>query len=216
MAQTIPLGADKGSDYYVHSRDDLIDRLPRPLGRLLDVGCGAGGNAAAFRAAGATWISGIELVPSAAAQAQGAYDEVRVGDALAAVPELEGKFDTITCYDVLEHLYDPLALVRELLGVAAPSARLHVSVPNASHVSLLRDLILGGTFGYQSAGHRDVTHIRWFTRRDIMRLLQEGGWSVRAAAPSGLQARSQTLHALTRGRSSEYLAAQWSILAVAP
>ena len=53
-----------------------------------------------------------------------------------------------------------------------------MSVPNASHISLLRDLILRGTFGYEPAGHRDATHIRWFTRRDIVALIGEAGWQV--------------------------------------
>jgi 2-polyprenyl-3-methyl-5-hydroxy-6-metoxy-1,4-benzoquinol methylase len=216
VAATIPLDTPKGEDYYVHDRLDLVARLPRPVGRVLDIGCGAGGIADPLRAAGAAAITGIELVPEAAAAAERVYDEVWVGDALEGVPKLSGRFDTILCYDVLEHLYDPSALVRQLLTVAAPSARLHVSVPNASHVSLLRDLIIRGTFGYQSAGHRDATHLRWFTRRDIERLLEEGGWSVRATAPSGLGRRSRTLQALTRGRSTEYLAAQWSVLAAAP
>ena len=214
MAATIPLQTPKGSDYYRQERAELVARLPRPLGRVLDIGCGAGGIAGPLRAAGAGWISGIELVPDAAAAAEAPYDEVCVGDALANLPRVGRPFDTILCYDVLEHLYDPLALVRALTGVAADGARLHVSVPNASHVSLLRDLVVRGTFGYQPAGHRDATHIRWFTRRDIVALVEEAGWSIRNVAPSGLQRRSRVLHRLTSGRSTEYLAAQWSVLAV--
>ncbi len=76
--------------------------------------------------------------------------------------------------------------------------------------------MIGGTFGYQPAGHRDVTHLRWFTRRDIVELLDGAGWSVEATAPSGLQWRSRALDVLTRGRSTEYLAAQWSVVARSP
>lgn len=36
-----PLG-HKPPDYFEHSRSDLVDRLPLPFGRVLDVGCGAG------------------------------------------------------------------------------------------------------------------------------------------------------------------------------
>lgn len=216
MSATIPLEAPKGSDYYAHARGELVRGLPGPVGRVLDVGCGAGGNAALLRSVGATWISGIEMVPEAAAEAGRVYDEVRVGDALAMVDEVSGPFDTILCYDLLEHLYDPFALARGLLAVAAPGGRLHASIPNASHVSLLRDLVVGGTFGYRPAGHRDATHLRWFTRRDIIRLLEEAGWSVQVAAPLGLQRRSRALHVVTRGRSTEYLAAQWSVLATSP
>ena len=101
--------------------------------------------------------------------------------------------------------------MQALLEAAAPRARLHVSVPNASHISLLRDLIVRGTFGYQPFGHRDATHIRWFTRRDIVALIAEAGWRVAeggvvAAAPLPPSAP------LTRGRSTEFLAGQWYVL----
>lgn len=210
---TIPLDVQKGADYYVHPREDLVARLRSPVGRVLDIGCGAGGIAEPLRDAGASSITGIELVPEAAAAAERVYDAVWVGDATEVMGKLRDQFDTILCYDVLEHLYDPLALVAGLVGLAAPGARLHVSVPNASHVSLLRDLVIRGTFGYQPSGHRDATHLRWFTRRDITSLVGEAGWSIREVAPSGLQRRSRMLHSLTRGRSTEFLAAQWSILA---
>ena len=91
------------------------------------------------------------------------------------------------------HLRSARADAGAARGVAAPGGRLHVSVPNASHISLLRDLILRGTFGYQPAGHRDATHIRWFTRRDIVALVGEGGWHVEAVGHSQLH-KSRYLH----------------------
>lgn len=216
MPTTIPLDAPKSDGYYSLPRADVIGLLPRPLGRVLDVGCGEGGSEAPLRAAGASWISGIELLAEPAARAATVYDEVLAGDALDQLEHVTGSFDTIVCYDVLEHLYDPFALVHALLAVAAPGGRLHVSVPNASHVSLLRDLIVRGTFGYEPYGHRDATHLRWFTRRDIVGLIEEAGWRVQSTAPSTLHWRSRTLARLSRGRSTEYLAGQWFVLATAP
>jgi len=211
MSNTIPLDAAKSEGYYGLARSETLDHLPAPYGRVLDVGCGEGGAAQLLRDGGASWITGIELLPEPAEVARGVYDEVLVGDALEQVPDASGPFDTILCYDVLEHLYDPLSLLRALRDVAAPGGRLHVSIPNASHVSLLRDLILKGTFGYQPFGHRDATHIRWFTRRDIVALITEAGWRVETVAWSQLH-RSRHLHTLTRGRSTEFLAGQWYVL----
>ena len=207
---TIPLGA-KPSDYYGLGRENVIAMLPRPLGRVLDVGCGEGGADQPLRTAGADYVAGIELLPEPAAEAAKRYDQVVVGDALAAVGELEGSFDTIICYDVLEHLYDPGALLRRLHDVAGAGAHLHVSVPNARHVSLLRDLILRGTFGYAEHGHRDATHLRWFTRRDIEALVGECGWAHVSTSFSELH-KSRPLHRLTRGRTTEFLAGQWYVL----
>jgi 2-polyprenyl-3-methyl-5-hydroxy-6-metoxy-1,4-benzoquinol methylase len=212
MPSTIPLDSAKSDTYYELSRSETLAHLPKPVGRVLDIGCAGGGAAAQLREAGASWITGIEMLPEPAALAAQVYDQVLVGDALTELHGADGPFDTILCYDVLEHIYDPLALIRALRGVSAPNARLHVSVPNASHVSLLRDLIFRGTFGYQPAGHRDATHVRWFTRRDIVALVGEGGWRVDAVAHSQLH-KSRFLHTLSRGRSTEFLAGQWYVLA---
>jgi len=213
MANTIPLDAPKSETYYELSRSETLAHLPKPVGRVLDIGCAGGGAASLLREGGASWITGIEMLAEPAALAAKVYDEVLVGDALTELPRAHGPFDTILCYDVLEHIYDPLALISALRGAASAGARLHISVPNASHVSLLRDLIVRGTFGYQPAGHRDATHVRWFTRRDIVAIVGEGGWRVEDVSHSQLH-RSRVLHTLTRGRSTEYLAGQWYVLAV--
>jgi 2-polyprenyl-3-methyl-5-hydroxy-6-metoxy-1,4-benzoquinol methylase len=211
----IPLEAPKTDSYYGLSRQDVVALLPPPLGRVLDVGCGEGGAADPLRAAGASSIIGIELLEEPAERARGRYDDVVVGDALTAVDELDGRFDTILCYDVLEHLVDPGALLAKLLRRATPGGRVHVSVPNARHVSLLRDLIVRGTFGYAPVGHRDATHLRWFTRRDIVRLMEEQGWRIEGTAHSPLHA-TRHLDALLRGRVAEFLAGQWYVLGRSP
>jgi len=217
MPGTIPLGP-KPVDYYGQPRVNLIDELPRPLGRVLDVGCGEGGAGDQLRAAGAESITGIEIMPGPAAEAEKRYDQVEVGDALEALDRLDGLFDTILCYDVLEHLVDPVALARGLRGVSRRHGRLHVSVPNARHFSLLRDLVVRGTFGYTEWGHRDATHLRWFTRRDIVALLEETGWSVRSTTPSAAHKLQELgLPAPPRlvGAGGEFFAGQWYVLAEA-
>lgn len=211
--------AAKPAGYYRESRENVIDELPLPLGRVLDVGCGEGGAEGPLRARGATWISGIEILPEPAARAAERYEEVQVGDALAAVDRVAGPFDTILCYDVLEHLVDPAALVRRLRDLALPGGRLHVSVPNARHYSLARDLLVRGTFGYTDWGHRDSTHLRWFTRRDVSRLLEEADWRVVATVPSALhRLRELRLPAPVRlvSAGSEFFGRTWYVLARAP
>ncbi len=206
----------KPEGYFSQDRAELVRLLPRPLGRVLDVGCGQGRTGRSLRDAGATWISGVELDPAAAADAADAYDEVRVGPVEAELDSLSGPFDTILLYDVLEHLVDPWELLRRLHGLAAPGARVHVSVPNARHWTLLRDLILRGTFGYTEAEHRDVTHLRWFTPRDVVELLEGTGWSVDGVDFGALRDVSRVVARLTRGRSPEFLAYQLSALAHRP
>jgi 2-polyprenyl-3-methyl-5-hydroxy-6-metoxy-1,4-benzoquinol methylase len=210
---TIPLDREKSTGYYALPRTDMFAELPRPLGRVLDVGCGEGASAPFLREAGASFLSGIEILPEPAERARAVLDEVCAGDALACAARVSGPFDTVLCYDVLEHIFDPLPVLEALRELASPGGRLHVSVPNASHISLLYDLIVRGTFGYASFGHRDVTHVRWFTRRDIVALVGESGWVVTRVTPATLHWRSRLLARMTRGWSTEFFAGQWHVLA---
>jgi 2-polyprenyl-3-methyl-5-hydroxy-6-metoxy-1,4-benzoquinol methylase len=202
-----------GDGYYASTRDDIVDALPRPIGAVLDVGCGSGGVAPGLRRAGARHLTGIELVPEQAELARERYDHVVAAPVEEALGGLDGLFDTILCLDVLEHLVDPERVLRELHRVAAPSARLQVSLPNARHVSLMKDLVFKGTFGYTDWGHRDRTHLRWFTRRDIVEAMERNGWAVQRVSHPALN-KSRVLDRLTRGRSTEFLVAQWYVLGV--
>ena len=199
--------------YYANTRKDIVDALPRPIGSVLDVGCGSGGVGAGLRHAGATRLTGIEVVPEQAELARAHYDEVVAAPVEDALEQLEGPFDTILCLDVLEHLVDPERVMRDLRGLAAPGARLQVSLPNARHVSLMKDLVFKGTFGYTDWGHRDRTHLRWFTRRDIVEAMGRSGWAVERVSHPELH-RSRPLDRITRGRSTEFLVGQWYVLGV--
>jgi 2-polyprenyl-3-methyl-5-hydroxy-6-metoxy-1,4-benzoquinol methylase len=202
-----------GNAYYANTRDDIVDSLPRPVGSVLDVGCGSGGVGAGLRRAGASRLTGIELVADQAELARAHYDHVVAAPVEEALEQLDGPFDTILCLDVLEHLVDPDQVLRDLHGVAAPGARLQVSLPNARHVSLMKDLVFRGTFGYTDWGHRDRTHLRWFTRRDIVDAMERTGWAVQRVSHPQLH-RSRGLDRITRGRSTEFLVGQWYVLGV--
>jgi O-antigen biosynthesis protein len=202
----------KPDGYYGQQRPELVALLPQSLGRVLDVGCGAGGVGRAIRER-ATYLVGIELDEQAATLARDAYDEVLVGDVEELLLELDPPFDTILAYDVLEHLSRPEAVLSRLRAVAVAGALLHVSVPNARHFTLVRDLVVHGTFGYTETGHRDSTHVRWLTRADLVALLERAGWQVERTAHAELSRPGRVAERLTRGLSAEFSVYQWSALA---
>ena len=210
----LSIGQRKDEGYYANERPDLVAMLPRPLGRVLDVGCGAGTVGRQLRSEGAERLVGVEPDPAAAAAAAGSYDEVLDTTVENALDSLGGPFDTVLCYDVLEHLVDPWTVLRRLHAIAAPGGRLQVSVPNARHLSLAWDLFVRGTFGYAEWGHRDNTHLRWFTRRDLISSVSEAGWEILGVSHNPLSAPRRLLERLTLGRSSEFLVFQWYVLAM--
>ena len=205
----------KPAGYYGLERPDLVAELPRPIGRVLDVGCGEGGVGRSLRAAGATEVHGIEVVPAAAAIARETLDGVYEGTVEAALlsDALPSPFDTICCYGVLEHLADPAIALRGLRALVRDGGHLHVSIPNARHFSLVYDLVVHGTFGYTDYGHRDATHLRWLTRRDVVALVSSTGWQVLCVTGDVSGGRNRQADRITRGRVREFLALQWRILA---
>ena len=149
----------------------------------------------------------------AAAEAARGYDRVIVRALDKALPELEGPFDTICCYDVLEHVLDPWSALAELRLRLSNGGHLHVSVPNARHFSLARDLLIRGSFRYADSGHRDVTHLRWFTSDDLEAALRGAGFQVISRGHPPVRPAARLLEWLTRGLSSELLVYQISALA---
>ena len=162
-------------------RPELTRRLPSGAAQILDVGCGAGAGIAGAKARNPAWkVTGIERDPRLASLARRRCDRVLEGDLARVLVELDRageRFDALVFADVLEHIEDPagaLALGRRL---AAPGARLLVSVPNVGHLSIVRDLVLG-RFDPVPAGLTDAGHLRWFTRSFLEDTLSESGWRV--------------------------------------
>jgi 2-polyprenyl-3-methyl-5-hydroxy-6-metoxy-1,4-benzoquinol methylase len=208
---------EKPASYYQLERADLVAELPTPIGKALDVGCGEGGVGRSLRAAGASEVHGVELFESAAVRARESLDSVllsSVEDALAS-GALPGPFDTICCYDVLEHLVDPRAVLISLRELVVPGGRLHISIPNARHFSLIVDLVFRGTFGYRDWGHRDSTHLRWYTRRDLIELVESAGWKVQWTRSPEFLGLDRYLDRATFGTTREFNSLQWHLLAVA-
>jgi 2-polyprenyl-3-methyl-5-hydroxy-6-metoxy-1,4-benzoquinol methylase len=200
--------------YYNQARADLTALLPLPLGNVLDVGCGAGGVGRHLARQAGERLVGVEVNAEQAAIAAAHYDDMVVGSVPEAFDLVEGSFQTVLCYDVLEHLVDPATVLRTLSErLAEPEGVLHVSVPNARHLSLVRDLVFRGTFGYRPFGHRDATHLRWFTRRDIVELLESTGWRVLDVQTPVLKPAYRAAASVSGGFAKEFLTIQWYVLA---
>jgi SAM-dependent methyltransferase len=106
-------------------------------GRLLEVGCAAGATLEAAAARGWT-VFGVEYSADAAAEARAHGVPVFVGGlAEGRVPDMA--YDVVFMGDVLEHVPDPAATLREVHRVLAPGGALALRGPMATH-SLARRL----------------------------------------------------------------------------
>ncbi len=160
-------------------RPELTRHIPEGARRMLDAGCGAGGSSGALRRRReALHVTGIEKNPASARLARPRLDRVVAGDANRALADLASageSFDVFLFADVLEHLADPVEALARARRLAVAGATLVASVPNAGHLSIVRDLVMG-RFDPVPAGLADSGHLRWFTKASLSEALEEAGW----------------------------------------
>ena len=98
-------------------------------GAILDLGCSSGAFLASLGSK--SWeLYGIEMSAEVAKRAEaGSGAKVFVGDILEA-PFPPESFDVITCFDVLEHLYEPRRVMAKITEWLKPGGIFYVFVPN--------------------------------------------------------------------------------------
>ena len=98
-------------------------------GSLLDLGCSSGSFLEFLK--GAPWkLHGIEISADCAKIAkEKSGAQVFVGDIVKA-PFAPESFDVITCFDVLEHLYEPRQVMAKVMEWLKPGGIFYVLVPN--------------------------------------------------------------------------------------
>jgi SAM-dependent methyltransferase len=133
-------------------------------GRVLDFGCGAGDFLAQARAHG--WdCCGIEMSQRAIEAAQGRGLEVR--RSIAEYPD--ASFDYVRANHSLEHVLDPVEVLREMYRVLKPGGTLFVGVPTRDG---LAPRIFGRHWWYLGAPVHPVT----FSTAAITDLLRSIGF----------------------------------------
>ncbi len=163
-------------DYYDGERPDLVEMIPGTVKKILDVGCAMGGYGRGLKKTRPDIsLTGVEMNSFMARKARKYYDYVFEGKIEDMA--IDHEFDLVNCGDVLEHLYDPWNMLLELRKVLHKGGYLVMSIPNAGHWTIVRDL-LNRQFEYVPVGLLCVTHIRWFTAVSIKKALKDSGFRV--------------------------------------
>ncbi len=138
-----------------------IERLALPArARILDAGCGSGRNMVELARHGE--VTGIELSPTSVRLAR----EREAGEVLeGSVLDIEldqGTFDLTVSLDVIEHLQEDVAALRELRRVTKPGGALLVTVP---------------AYQWLWSGHDVINHHhRRYNRRTLLSAAEQAGW----------------------------------------
>ncbi|MFT0533283.1 class I SAM-dependent methyltransferase [Castellaniella hirudinis] len=175
-------------DYQFDPDDDStpaqICRLVGSEKRVLELGCAAGAMSVVLTRHYQCQLIGLEADPAAAEAARAQGIDARVADLESpdwAAGLADAAFDAILAADVLEHLHDPLACLRQLRRLLSPRGHLIVSVPNIAHSGVLAALLCDA-FPYRDTGLLDRTHVHFFTRDSLRQMLLQAGFAVTQAS----------------------------------
>ncbi len=160
---------------------DVLAVMPRHASRIVEVGCSSGALAKMYlQQAPACEYIGIELEPEYANIATSVCSKVIVDNIEKMEDRVFRELFPANCWvfaDVLEHLYDPWAVLRRLRGSMSAGESVVACIPNAQHWSFQAKLNCG-LLKYEDDGLFDRTHIRWFTKTTIGELFQSSGFKI--------------------------------------
>jgi len=150
--------------------------------RVLDVGCAEGYLAEILAARGFS-VTGVDVPGTPHPDSI----EFAGADLDSGLPPFEDAFDFILCADVLEHVRDPLLLLRQCRQRLAAGGALIASLPNSGHAYFRANVLLG-RFPQHDRGLFDRTHIHFYMWEGWASLLAVAGFRIEGLRVSGVPA----------------------------
>ena len=144
-----------------------LPQMPATGGSVLDVGCGNGGFLA--MASGGGWsVAGVDFDEDSVAAARSRGLPVRLGG-IELLDDSRERFDVITISHVIEHVYDPLAMLARSHRLLKPGGMLWLETPNISSQGAAR-------FGANWRGLEPPRHLVLFNRASLVRSMRDAGF----------------------------------------
>ncbi len=192
-------------DYFRQERQDIEAIIPEGVTRILDVGCGEGILGKRLLNKGIKEVYGVEIEPTCCRIAETNLTGVICGDIEEIhLPFKEGYFDCIILADVLEHLREPLMVLKKLKKYLSNSGIIVASIPNIRYYRVI-DMLVEGYWRYEDYGILDRTHLRFFTLKEIEKLFDDADLEITGLSynidPSYESISPQTRH-ISFGRIS--------------
>ena len=177
---------ERDREFYEDHYDDILDTIEELAGRpraglkLLDVGCGWCQALRRWQGAG---VHGYGFDPAPEAVAHGGKLGLQVRQAGMERMDVFGeRFDAVTLLNVLEHLADPEAAIREIREkVIAPAGVLVIDVPNEFNAFQVAGQAMHGLPQWWVA---PPAHLNYFSGSTLKALLESNGFSVRVLEAS--------------------------------
>jgi 2-polyprenyl-3-methyl-5-hydroxy-6-metoxy-1,4-benzoquinol methylase len=208
----------KQEGYYNNVRHDLIRFFYKPNKTLkvLEVGAAYGETLFFLKNSGqASEVVGVELFQDTNnLDKYKELDYFLFGDIQTLdLSKFENHFDLILLADVLEHLIEPLPALEKVKKLLKEEGEIIISIPNIRHYSSFIKIFIKGNFQYEDSGIFDYTHMRFYCKKDIIRLVKKSGFTIEKVEGSikNYQGKSlaKILNFLTFSVFEEFLSVQY-------
>jgi 2-polyprenyl-3-methyl-5-hydroxy-6-metoxy-1,4-benzoquinol methylase len=160
-------------------------RMVRPKSRVLEIGAGPGSVTRHLSGTLECDVTALEIDPSAIEKLRPFARSVFPMDLNDAswsdvVRDREGLFDYVIAADVLEHVYDPWAVLGGMKSLLNDTGSIILSLPHVGHAAVLGNLV-DEDFEYRQWGLLDRTHVRFFGVKNVEELYRSQGLAIEKA-----------------------------------
>ena len=167
---------DKFDPWSSHGRIlSILSKMPAGK-RILDVGTATGTIGRMCKETG-HYLYGVEPNPEWAKIAKPYYEKLYVSLLENCPDDFLRYYDVVICADVLEHMTDPESALRRLVMLQNNGSVFLISVPNIANLWVRLNLLFG-RFEYAERGILDRTHLRFFTQKSFLALVNSAGLRV--------------------------------------
>ncbi|MBA4318825.1 MAG: hypothetical protein C0412_10530 [Flavobacterium sp.] len=169
-----------------HSPHSIIPGLVKKEKALvLDVGCNTGMIGREIMRKKMGVVDGVDINEEALRQAGAFYRKVFQRDLSSGEVAIEDeKYDYIIFSDVLEHLSRPDLILRGVGKYLKDDGRIIISLPNVARMEIRLGLLMG-KFDY-APGILSEDHLRFFTRKRALKMIEKCGYEAEKVIPTGL------------------------------
>ncbi|MFH1457315.1 MAG: class I SAM-dependent methyltransferase [Patescibacteria group bacterium] len=158
---------------------------------IIDIGCNRGNLLRRLKKkVNPEKISGIDISDVAIKDIKSVFTDIpenfSVHNIDTKTPFLDNSFDLVTMVAVLEHVFDPIVVIKEVHRIMKKDGVFIVEVPNIAFIKYRINLFFGKrprtSWGYGWDGG----HLQYFTRKDLVKFLEKTDFEIVKKTGSGI------------------------------